>query len=291
MDCKGRLKTIIGSKMQRRLAYYYYALSHRDKMVTAIKKISENKKFCNIHRGERCFILGNGPSLKEISLQTLKDEWVFTVNYFNKLEDYKAVKTNYHVWADPAFFNMNDAMHFDMKEVMECYEAISNENCECFVPMYAYEFFEKQGLLEKLKPNLLYADGNLEKRIETDICNTVTAYTNVVQYALTVAIYMGFSEIYLLGCDSTYIMGVFDNLLQINNHDLHAYRNDNAKKGMEEMLKYYSMSDIMKGQYLLFLGYEKLYKYCEEKGIKLYNCSNRTVVTSIPRIALEIVLS
>ena len=66
-----------------------------------------------------------------------------------------AVKTNYHVWADPAFFNMNDAMHFDMKEVMECYEAISNENCECFVPMYAYEFFEKQGLLEFL-PDVYY---------------------------------------------------------------------------------------------------------------------------------------
>ena len=57
MDCKGRLKTIIGSKMQRRLAYYYYVLSHRDKMVTAIKKISENKKYCNIHRGEILIIL------------------------------------------------------------------------------------------------------------------------------------------------------------------------------------------------------------------------------------------
>ena len=34
----------------------------------------------NIHRGERCFIIGNGPSLKNTDLAKLKDEYTFGMN-------------------------------------------------------------------------------------------------------------------------------------------------------------------------------------------------------------------
>jgi len=37
-------------------------------------------QFKNKHQGERCFILGNSPSLQEESLSLLKDETVFIVN-------------------------------------------------------------------------------------------------------------------------------------------------------------------------------------------------------------------
>ncbi len=36
----------------------------------------------DIHRGERCFIIGNGPSLKQTDLSRLKDEFTFGMNRF-----------------------------------------------------------------------------------------------------------------------------------------------------------------------------------------------------------------
>lgn len=40
----------------------------------------ENSAFRNIHNGERCFILGNGPSIKFVDFSQLENEYVFTVN-------------------------------------------------------------------------------------------------------------------------------------------------------------------------------------------------------------------
>ena len=57
-------------------------LTRRDKRIKKI--IKHNKKFNNIHKGERCFILGNGPSLREVDLGLLENEFVFTCNFFGK---------------------------------------------------------------------------------------------------------------------------------------------------------------------------------------------------------------
>ena len=59
-----------------------------------------NKRFHNTHNGERCFILGNGPSLKEVNLRELSNEFVFTVNNFGFVENYTDVNTNVHLWMD-----------------------------------------------------------------------------------------------------------------------------------------------------------------------------------------------
>ena len=44
--------------------------------------IKNLKQLKNIHVGERCFIIGNGPSLKKTDLSKLKDEYTIgTVSY------------------------------------------------------------------------------------------------------------------------------------------------------------------------------------------------------------------
>ena len=38
------------------------------------------KRFKDIHKGERCFIIGTGPSLNLINFNLIKDEIIFGVN-------------------------------------------------------------------------------------------------------------------------------------------------------------------------------------------------------------------
>ena len=40
------------------------------------------KSLENKFKGERCFIIGNGPSLNELDLNKIKDEYAFGVNAF-----------------------------------------------------------------------------------------------------------------------------------------------------------------------------------------------------------------
>ena len=47
--------------------------------------IRQNRKFHNIHMGQRCFILANGPSIQKENLELLRGENILTVNiHFSK---------------------------------------------------------------------------------------------------------------------------------------------------------------------------------------------------------------
>jgi len=58
-------------------------------------------RFKDIHRGERCFIIGTGPSLNQTNLSLLKDEITFGVNtlYRGNFLDYTYYcVSDRHVW-------------------------------------------------------------------------------------------------------------------------------------------------------------------------------------------------
>lgn len=257
-----------------------------------IKKVNNNSKFYNIHKNKRCFILGNGPSLKEVDLSRLKNEIVFSVNNFCKVDGYKEAKTNYHFWIDAAFFNQRKDMTYDMTDIMKNYQLMSEENAECFVPVYGYEFIKSNKLDEKLKINYLVNGGTYldEPDNKIDISTVIPAFSTVVQYCICVAIYMGFSEIYLLGCDSTSVVTTINCALNQENKSMHAYKNDNSEKEINELLKNWDMADVFFDQYVLFGGYKYLNKYCNDNKIKLVNCTPKTLVNSIPMDSLDNVL-
>ena len=59
------------------------------------------KQFQNIHIGERCFIVGNGPSLRCEDLDMLKQEITFGSNYIYKIFN----KTD---WRPTYYFNSDN---------------------------------------------------------------------------------------------------------------------------------------------------------------------------------------
>lgn len=265
-------------------------------------KIYENWKknieFKNKHNGERCFILGNGPSLSEIDLSKLENEIVFTTNFFNKVDKYNHAHTNYHFWIDGAFFNQRDDVKCDLEEIMECYHKISKENPICFVPINAANFIKKHKLEDILDIHYLRVKKSLDEysqkgfeQEELDIALEIPAWRNVVQYAIEVAIYMGFKKIYLLGCNATCIMPVLDYFLQQDITELHVYRDDKSVKNITEgLFQNWKMSELFYDQYLVFWGYEKLYEYCLKRNIQLINCTSKTLINKIPKMDINKVI-
>jgi hypothetical protein len=63
--------------------------------------LERNKELKNKHLGQRCFIVGNGPSIKQQDLTLLANEWTFCVNHFYRHPQIEDIKPKYYTIIDP----------------------------------------------------------------------------------------------------------------------------------------------------------------------------------------------
>lgn len=166
--------------------------------------------FKNTHLGQRCFIMGNGPSLKKMDLVKLKDEVVFGCNSIFLLFDKIPWRPTYYTCVDsrvlPDRASDIDAVLRAHPEITAFFPAMLQEHSglrrrfftrEIIAPgANRYYFNERQNSLANL-PGSMFS---------TDIDDVVIQPYTVAITMLQIAAYMGFSEIYLIGCDTTYVI-------------------------------------------------------------------------------------
>lgn len=256
----------------------------------AIRQLKFNKKFYGKYSGKRCFILGNGPSVRDIDLSLLSGEYVFTTNFFYKVEGNEKIKPSFHVFNDGNFFGINEKERLTDKELKEYYEHIQSLDVPCFVPVVGYNYIHSNHWDEKLDINYVYFGlpiGFCEIK-DINLCKVIPGINSVVQTAMMIAIYMGFSELYVLGIDGTLIAVDIEKRLKNDYFDgeHHPYN----ESSMFIYRKGFTMRERLIEQYNVFAGFESLYKYAESRGVKIYNCSSRTLVDSLPRRPIEDVL-
>ncbi len=255
------------------------------------KKINENSKYYNKFSKNRCFILGNGPSLNQIDKNLLSKEIIFSVNQIARLNDFNKFNILFHVWADPYFFNLDFNKEEDyelfktMKKVSELSEVTT------FFPIDQIEFVLrylpniKSGFFLP-KYSLRY---NLNKKIRMD--SIFPSYYNVVQYAISIAIYMGFTNIYLLGCETTSLLTSIKTRLEMDLTNTYSYsisnNENNRLKKISNMTSY--ESDLFNNLKVI-QDYKYLNDYCTLNKINLYNCTPGGLIESIRRVNLNDVL-
>lgn len=257
-----------------------------------LRNREKNDKFRDKHLNQRCFILGNGPSLRTVNLKSLEKEYVFSVNNFSSVSGYESAKSNYHLWVDLSFFDMREDQKYNLEDLLENYKSIAKVSPICFLPDQAVDFVTKYQLNQILDIHYFsfFDVVSEDKRFYYDLTKPITSFSTVVQYAILIAIYMGFKEIYLLGCDSTNIISLLNCAMDISNTNMHAYDKDDVDERYKELLKHWTMTEVFYDQYKLFLGYKTLFDECNKRNIKLVNCSSQTIINEIPRVKLEEVL-
>lgn len=156
------------------------------------KILSKNRLLKDSHRGERCFVVMNGPSINLHDLSLLKYESVLCSNFFYRSEAAKQTRPNYYCWADSAIF-------LEKKKFKNIVGEIRN-TCPKTKMIFNYKAFAILGMNEDIYyeyckhiPNLFAVRSNFR----FNVSNFVT----VAFHTINVAIEMGFSEIYLLGLD------------------------------------------------------------------------------------------
>jgi hypothetical protein len=152
----------------------------------------------NAFKGKRCFIIGNGPSLNRHNLMLLKDEYTFGVNSFY----YKTRETGFK----PYFYVVEDSsvMKENIEEIRQFdtpYKFFPT-NYKSLHPKQPNTFFFRmnRGFYEKSSPNYVVP------RFSTDASKVLYCGQSVTYINLQLAYFMGFTEVYLIGMDFSYVI-------------------------------------------------------------------------------------
>jgi hypothetical protein len=256
------------------------------------KLLNSNKRFKNIYKGQRCFIIGNGPSLTKMDLSKLANEVVFTVNtIMSNRNIYDTLNTDFHFVIDPFYFRQS----VDLPEEKATIDLLKQINYEkkkpvCIVSYEGINAFKSYGLDKTLDLAYIYQHINLTESYtpKINLTRNIPTSQNVVQAAIFSAIYMGFKEIYLVGCDMTSIFITYesnDNGETTISNDTHAYKfSDNE---MKNLLK---ESNRLDNEYMLhdyakvFAIFKNIRKYAERNGIEIINATKGGGLDTYKRI-------
>lgn len=197
-------------------------------------------------KGKRCFIIGNGPSLRPEDLDRIKGEDSFGVNEIHRVYSKTEWRPTYYL-------------------IMDRYSKSSPEeirDIECGTFFLGSYYWRYNKVLRKdaicLHQHFNMNDNKYE--FSSDISKYIVNAPTVSYAAMQVAAYLGYSEIYLLGFDHSYAFE-FDKKGRVINtgvENTHFFKDDNAK-------------DIIGNVWGMTKAYEAFRDYAEKKGFKVYN--------------------
>lgn len=179
--------TRIGNAVLRRIKDIPDALSWK------LSKLANDNRghlagYHDIHRGQRCFIIANGPSLGAMDLRALAGEFTISMNRAYILYAQWGFTPSYYVGINELVLEQfaTDIAQLDMPRFVNfnrrrCFGGSRNE------PMYL-----RVGL-------------GLEDRFCRNIAGTISSGGTVTFACLQLAYFMGFSEVILIGLDHNFV--------------------------------------------------------------------------------------
>lgn len=287
MNLKNQIKQIIKNLKNDNEHFQY--LQNKDfaklcKTIPEIKTLlNKNHKWANAYTGKRCFILGNGPSLKEEQLEWLKDELVITVHQAAKADFFGQVHSNFHFWADPDFCSsdIDDELYRCMID-----DRFKKYNTECFFPIQFKQFTMDKNLDKFINVNYYYPNVTLFENFDCEINfeKYVPGCHTVVHYAILFAIFLGCSEIILQGCECSVIISDIDYYLKGESSNNYSYTTTKAEKELKQNIRNkHSMEETFLSNYQIFKGYRILNTFCQNKNIKLWNATPGGLLDCVQR--------
>ena len=136
------------------------------------------------HKGQRCFIIGNGPSLRNTDLTLLKNEITFGLNRIYLLFGQMGFTTSY-------FVSINRLV------IEQCAQDIIEIKCPKFINWHCRD-------LISFTPDMMFIRCRPEAAFHTDITRGVWGGATVTYATMQIAYYMGFDKVILVGVDHSF---------------------------------------------------------------------------------------
>lgn len=235
----------------------HFESSHDGKRIAALK---------DKYKGKRCFICGNGPSLKaeDLNILSQRGEYTFGMNRIFKIFPQTEWRPSFYICEDNVI----------MENIQEQVNAI-----ECdykFIPAQLNWYYNVD-IDNAYYFNIHFQEGN--HAFSYDASKQLECTGTVTITCIQLAYYMGFSEVYLIGVDHNFSNmtdkdgnKVVDNT--VKNYFCDDYDKDVADKVVHD-LHYTTRS------------YELAKEACDKVGFKVYNATRGGKLEVFPRVDLD----
>ncbi len=163
------------------------------------------KKFKNLHEGQDCFILGNGPSLNKIDLDRLSGYNTFGLNKIYLLFDRGQFRPSYHVAVN----------HLVIEQSVREFERL---------PCPSFLSYRPSRNKFKNVDHLNYVMTGGPLTFCQDMLGELYEGWTVTYVAMQIAYYMGFKNVFLVGVDHSFVVSGAPNEQQLlNGNDLNHF--------------------------------------------------------------------
>ena len=250
--------------------------------------LQKNSALKDSKKGKRCFILGTGPSIKNIDLGLLHNEDTFAVNDFDKFPAFPSMRAKFYVIMDSIYFSDDGRSGIWGKNLEHKTETIGTAT-SLFLNVETKKIVEDKKLFNRNPKYYLSAHGLFSEKISCniDIDKTIPYLKNVTLACLIIAVYMGYDEIYLLGCEHNYL-SFRSGIGQLKIVD-HCYEDDDVKnidtRDVERDLKM-SYESCIANTLQLFKNYRIFYQKVKKMkpSTKIFNATPNSFLDVFPKI-------
>ena len=149
------------------------------------ESIARLSQYHNIHQGKRCFVIGNGPSLKKMDLSLLKGEFTFGMNRIYLLFPELGFPTTYYV-------SINSLV------IEQCARDIE----DLAIPKFLS--WRSQKLIRMTSDMMFLYTTYTGRKFAKDVRHRLWEGATVTYVALQLAFFMGFQQVILIGVDHSF---------------------------------------------------------------------------------------
>lgn len=234
----------------------------------------------NKHYGERCFILGNGPSLTVDDLELLKNEVTFASNRIFKVFPQTDWRPTYYLCTDYLMYGID---HEEINDIDAQLRFVPIERA-----LAAGKVYDEITYYNRLVNCTSIVDGNVsvseEFQFSDNIIDCVYGGQTVLYDAFQLAVYMGFKSIYLIGVDNSYKKElkkdgtIIDTGIKAN-HFCDAY-----DEGLQDKIA------VVARLYLTEIIFRTVKEECEKRGVDVINATRGGNLNVFKRMELEEIL-
>lgn len=222
--------------------FFYKRLYKENNYERVFSDLKDSKK------GKRCFIVGNGPSLKSDDLDKLANEDCFGTNEIHKIFNRTKWRPKYYLIIDRY-----------SKSTAEQIKDIDSET------VFLSDYYCRYNKVLRDKYICLHQHFNWNEKnysFSADIGKCFVSSPTVSYAAMQIAAYLGYSEVYLLGFDHNYSFE-FDSAGKVVNtgkSDTHFFKDEVPE-------------DIIADVLGMTRAYQSFKRYADENGIKVRNAT------------------
>lgn len=231
--------------------------------------LKNNEKYRNQHAGRRCFILGTGPSLNKLApeqIDKLSDEITFAVNSIYKVPQLEKISPSYYSLLDNNYWGV--ASH--------TFTSIAQKYTE-HPPIIITDIRAKAIIPRQMECIYLYAKHYPISQARFDITKNLSITMNVVGFSVLCAIFMGFKEVYLLGCDYN---------LFCTRIGTHCYNDEDEINELPQ----YNLGFYLKYYHLTTKFHYLIAKLAKDMGVQVINATEGSLLDAYPHKRIQSLL-